>query len=171
MLSITDKINFTNHVEPEILPVERWINFELSVTDFEYNRYLDNYRFDLAANIIYEFIWEKYCDWYIEISKVFLYQEETSKKTKQLIAANLVTTLQNALIILHPIMPFITEELWSTLEKTRGSTKKFSDIELTKSSKPLERSTEIRKHTKTDRIYNGSKKIKNQFKSQTRSKN
>ena len=112
MLSITDKINFTNHVEPEILPVERWINFELSVTDFEYNRYLDNYRFDLAANIIYEFIWEKYCDWYIEISKVFLYQEGISKN-KQFIAANLVTTLQNALIILHPIMPFITEELWS----------------------------------------------------------
>ena len=80
VLSITDKINFTNHVEPEILPVERWINFELSVTDFEYNRYLDNYRFDLAANIIYEFIWEKYCDWYIEISKVFLYQEGISKK-------------------------------------------------------------------------------------------
>ena len=144
VLSITDKINFTNHIEAEILPVERWINFELSVTDFEYNRYLDNYRFDLAANVIYEFIWEKYCDWYIEISKVFLYQEETSKKTKQLIAANLVNTLQNALIILHPIMPFITEELWSTLEKTRGSAKKFSDVKLTKSSKPLERSTEIK---------------------------
>ena len=77
-------------------------------------------------------------------SKVFLYQEETSKNTKQLIAANLVTTLQNALIILHPIMPFITEELWSTLEKTRGSARKFSDIELIKSSKPLERSTEVK---------------------------
>ena len=62
-------------------------------------------------------------------------------------------------------MPFITEELWSTLEKTRGSAKKFSDIKLTKSSKPLERSSEIKKYTKTDRIYNGSKKIKNQFKS------
>ena len=128
MLSITDKINFTNHVEPEILPVERWINFELSVTDFEYNRYLDNYRFDLAANIIYEFIWEKYCDWYIEISKVFLYQEGISKKNKQFIAANLVTTLQNALIILHPIMPFITEELWSTLEKLEDQRKNLATL-------------------------------------------
>ena len=164
VLSITDKINFTNHVEPEILPVERWINFELSVTDFEYNRYLDNYRFDLAANIIYEFIWEKYCDWYIEISKVFLYQEETSKKTKQLIAANLVTTLQNALIILHPIMPFITEELWSTLEKTRGSAKKFSDIKLTKSSKPLERSSEIKNIQKLIEFITEVRKLRTSLK-------
>ena len=164
VLSITDKINFTNHVETEILPVERWINFELSVTDFEYNRYLDNYRFDLAANIIYEFIWEKYCDWYIEISKVFLYQEETSKKTKQFIAANLVTTLQNALIILHPIMPFITEELWSTLEKTRGSAKKFSDIKLTKSSKPLERSSEIKNIQKLIEFITEVRKLRTSLK-------
>ena len=164
VLSITDKINFTNHVEPEILPVERWINFELSVTDFEYNRYLDNYRFDLAANIIYEFIWEKYCDWYIEISKVFLYQEGISKKNKQFIAANLVTTLQNALIILHPIMPFITEELWSTLEKTRGSAKKFSDIKLTKSSKPLERSSEIKNIQKLIEFITEVRKLRTSLK-------
>ena len=164
VLSITDKINFTNHVEPEILPVERWINFELSVTDFEYNRYLDNYRFDLAANIIYEFIWEKYCDWYIEISKVFLYQEGISKKNKQFIAANLVTTLQNALIILHPIMPFITEELWSTLEKTRGSAKKFSDIKLTKSSKPLEKSSEIKNIQKLIEFITEVRKLRTSLK-------
>ena len=58
VLIITDKIQVTDCVGPKILPVESWINFELSNATFEYNRYLDNYRFDLAANIIYEFIWE-----------------------------------------------------------------------------------------------------------------
>ena len=143
VLSITDKIEIADCDDPQVLPVERWINFELSILKFEYNRHLNNYRFDLAANIIYEFIWEKYCDWYIEISKIFLYHEKTSEKTKQMIAANLLTTLQDALIILHPIMPFITEELWSNLEKTKGSTKNFSDIKLQEPSKPLEQTSEI----------------------------
>ena len=143
VLSITDKIEIADCDDPQVLPVERWINFELSILKFEYNRHINNYRFDLAANIIYEFIWEKYCDWYIEISKIFLYHEKTSEKTKQMIAANLLTTLQDALIILHPIMPFITEELWSNLEKTKGSTKNFSDIKLQEPSKPLEQTSEI----------------------------
>ncbi len=145
VLSITDKINANDCVEPEMLPVENWINFELSNTHFEYNRYLDNYRFDLAANIIYEFIWEKYCDWYIEISKIFLYQKETPEKTKSIIATNLVNNLQGALGLLHPIMPFITEELWSTLEQTKGSKRKFSDITLETPSKRLEQTNDISK--------------------------
>ncbi len=145
VLSITDKINANDCVEPEMLPVENWINFELSNTHFEYNRYLDNYRFDLAANIIYEFIWEKYCDWYIEISKIFLYQEETAEKTKSIITTNLVSNLQGALELLHPIMPFITEELWSTLEQTKGSKRKFSDITLEKPNKRLEQTDDISK--------------------------
>ncbi len=145
VLSITDKINANDCVEPEMLPVENWINFELSNTHFEYNRYLDNYRFDLAANIIYEFIWEKYCDWYIEISKIFLYQKETPEKTKSIITTNLVNNLQGALGLLHPIMPFITEELWSTLEQTKGSKRKFSDITLETPSKRLEQTNDISK--------------------------
>ena len=145
VLSITDKINANDCVEPEMLPVENWINFELSNTHFEYNRYLDNYRFDLAANIIYEFIWEKYCDWYIEISKIFLYQKETPEKTKSIITTNLVNNLQGALELLHPIMPFITEELWSTLEQTKGSKRKFSDITLETPSKRLEQTNDISK--------------------------
>ena len=143
VLSITDKINANDCVEPEMLPVENWINFELSNTHFEYNRYLDNYRFDLAANIIYEFIWEKYCDWYIEISKIFLYQKETPEKTKSIITTNLVNNLQGALGLLHPIMPFITEELWSTLEQTKGSKRKFSEITLERPSKRLEQTNDI----------------------------
>ena len=143
VLSIADKVKIADYDKPQILPVERWINFELSISNYEFNRHLNNYRFDLAANIIYEFIWEKYCDWYIEISKIYLYQDKTSEKTKQLIAANLLTTLQDALVILHPIMPFITEELWSTLEKTKGSKRNFSDIRLLEPSKPLERTIEI----------------------------
>ena len=143
VLIITNKIQVADCVQPKISPVESWINFELSNATFEYNRYLDNYRFDLAANIIYEFIWEKYCDWYIEISKIFLYQKDTPKAVKSIIATNLVVNLQGALVLLHPIMPFITEELWSTLEQTKGSKRKFSDISLEKPNKRLKQTNDI----------------------------
>ena len=123
--------------------MEKWIELELSSVEYDYSQHLDKYRFDLAANVIYEFIWDKYCDWYIEMVKIFLYEENIPTSRKESIATNLVSNLQRALVTLHPIMPFITEELWTILEKERGSQQKFSEIIVKPPSKPKKISLEV----------------------------
>ena len=71
-----------------------------------------NYRFDYASKDIYSFVWQDYCSWYIEISKSNLNNKDLSEKTKQVIVMNLREVLKNILLLLHPIMPFITEEIY-----------------------------------------------------------
>jgi valyl-tRNA synthetase len=80
---------------------------------------LTDYRFNDAASNLYQFIWHEYCDWYVELSKASLKEEDPNKKKAAL--TTLVMTLETALRLLHPIMPFITEEIWQKLPKeTRG---------------------------------------------------
>ncbi len=141
--SITNKHSISQQHSCDLLPVEKWIELELSSVEYDYSQHLDKYRFDLAANVIYEFIWDKYCDWYIEMVKIFLYEENIPTSRKESIATNLVSNLQRALVTLHPIMPFITEELWTILEKERGSQQKFSEIIVKPPSKPKKISLEV----------------------------
>ena len=72
-----------------------------------------NYRFDYAAKDIYSFVWQDYCSWYIEISKANISNKKISSEQKELIVLNLRDILKNILLCLHPIMPFITEEIYS----------------------------------------------------------
>ena len=72
-----------------------------------------NYRFDYAAKDIYSFVWQDYCSWYIEISKANINNKKISSEQKELIVLNLRDILKNILLCLHPIMPFITEEIYS----------------------------------------------------------
>ena len=72
-----------------------------------------NYRFDYAAKNIYSFVWQDYCSWYIEISKANINNKKISSEQKELIVLNLRDVLKNILLCLHPIMPFITEEIYS----------------------------------------------------------
>ena len=95
-------------------PLEaRWIVAELGATAAKVNASLENYRFDEAANSIYQFFWGSFCDWYIEIVKLRLDFSETADKEKTKAAlTTLVSVFEASLRLLSPIMPFLTEELW-----------------------------------------------------------
>jgi len=95
-------------------PLEtRWIVAELHATAAKVNESLENYRFDEAASIIYQFFWGSFCDWYLEIVKLRLDFSETADKAQTKTAlATLVQVFEVALRLLSPFMPFITEELW-----------------------------------------------------------
>ncbi|MGD0281066.1 MAG: valine--tRNA ligase [Dissulfurispiraceae bacterium] len=88
----------------------KWILSRLAFTVSEVNRNLANYRFNDAAGSVYHFIWHEFCDWYLEITKPALYQEDGEEKTA--IVACLFFTLGQCLKLLHPFIPFVTEEIW-----------------------------------------------------------
>jgi valyl-tRNA synthetase len=92
---------------------ELWILSQLQNTITDYRKHLDNFRLDLASQCIYDFIWNNYCDWFVELAKPLLKQDEDTKYNVQ---HTLLYVLDNALRLLHPIMPFITEEIWQELK-------------------------------------------------------
>ncbi len=91
---------------------DRWIQARLQQAVTETANAIENYRFDQAAQTIYEFIWHNYCDWYLELSKPILNDPETSDAAKRGARQTLVQVLETLLRMAHPIMPYITEEIW-----------------------------------------------------------
>jgi valyl-tRNA synthetase len=89
----------------------RWIRDRLDQAAAEVNEALAGFRFDQAANALYHFLWDEFCDWYVEISKVYLNDPSTAPVARKV----LVDVLESALRLLHPLMPFVTEELWQRL--------------------------------------------------------
>lgn len=87
----------------------RWILSRLAATADEVNNALEGYRFNDAANSVYQFIWHEFCDWYIEMSKHALYSSDEDRAGT---VATLLYVLDNSLRLLHPFMPFVTEEIW-----------------------------------------------------------
>ena len=97
--------------ESELSLPERWILSRFYSTLETVGKCLDEYRFNEAANAIYEFLWHEFCDWYIEIAKISL-----NEKTTQII---LYKVLEKSLRMLHPFMPFVTEEIWQKLPREK----------------------------------------------------
>lgn len=95
--------------------VDRWIRSRLQQAIKEAKKALDHYRFDFLAQILYEFIWNEYCDWYIEFAKCLLYNENTKPSQQRGTRITLLEILESLLRLLHPLMPFITEEIWHTV--------------------------------------------------------
>jgi valyl-tRNA synthetase len=104
----------------ELSLADRWIISQLQSTEKEVTRALDSYRFDLAAQGIYEFIWNNYCDWYLELSKPVLTSDSASEAAKRGTRRTLVRVLEATLRLTHPFMPFITEEIWQTIAPLVG---------------------------------------------------
>ncbi|TNF88466.1 MAG: valine--tRNA ligase [Gammaproteobacteria bacterium] len=91
---------------------DRWIVARLQQVSEDIGRHIEGYRFDLMARDLYEFVWNDYCDWYIELSKPVLYSDDYPVEAKKAARHTLVTVLESILRLLHPVMPYITEELW-----------------------------------------------------------
>jgi valyl-tRNA synthetase len=98
---------------------DRWILTRLSQVSEEVNRALDEYRFNDAASLCYQFVWHEFCDWYVEMAKQNLYGEEGG--AKQAARFVLHRGLVSILKLLHPFMPFVTEEIWQRFPGTQGS--------------------------------------------------
>lgn len=98
---------------------DRWILHRLNETIAEVTRHLNRYDFGEAGRVLYHFIWDEFCDWYIEFSKLSLYGED--EEAKRVTRAVLCHVLDRALRLLHPFMPFITEEIWQKLPGTGPS--------------------------------------------------
>lgn len=100
---------------------DRWIISKLQQLETNVADHMDRYRFDLAAQDIYEFTWNEYCDWYLELSKPILQSEQTSDAEKRGTRRTLVKVLEALLRTAHPIIPYITEELWQSIAPLAGS--------------------------------------------------
>jgi len=94
---------------------DSWILSRLQTTIQAAHDALAQYRFDLFAQTIYEFTWNEFCDWYLELSKPILLSSESTEAQLRGTRWTLVTVLENLLRLLHPIMPFITEEIWQRI--------------------------------------------------------
>ena len=101
---------------------DRWILSRLGKTIGEVQRHIEAYRLDLAAKDLYEFTWNEYCDWYLELSKPILQDDNLSESEKALTRNTLITVLEALLRCLHPITPFITEEIWQKVAPLAGKT-------------------------------------------------
>lgn len=101
-------------------PADLWILSRLNRTIAETSSAIDSYRFDLAAQAIYEFTWNEYCDWYLELAKISLQSDDAllQRGTRQ----TLLRVLETVLRLAHPIMPFITEEIWQRVGPLAGVT-------------------------------------------------
>ena len=98
---------------------EQWILSRLSKTIDDYNRQLDRFYFNEAAKVLYDFTWNDFCDWYVEIAKTQFYGDDESKAD---IARTIsLKCIRVVLAMLHPYSPFITEELWSKFKKSEAS--------------------------------------------------
>lgn len=98
-------------------PVDQWIQSKFAETIDEVERQLSQYRFDLAATAMYEFVWNDFCDWYIELSKALINEPEIKRSQKDYTKNNLIKMLDAILRMLHPTIPFITEEVWQSLSE------------------------------------------------------
>ncbi len=91
---------------------DRWIWAKFQQTLVEFEKALEDYRFDIAAQTVYEFTWNQFCDWYLELTKPVLNNDESSEAEKRGTRHTLINVLESLLRLLHPLMPFITDTIW-----------------------------------------------------------
>jgi len=97
--------------------IDQWIRSMFRQTIEEVEKQYGQYRFDLAATAMYEFVWNDFCDWYIELAKTLINDPDISESEKDYTKNNLIQMLDSILRMLHPTIPFITEEIWKSMNK------------------------------------------------------
>jgi valyl-tRNA synthetase len=121
VLSHTDSHDLTEG-DAALSLADRWIQSRLETTLIAVEDAYDNYRFDLASQALYDFVWNEFCDWYLELSKPVLWDEATAPSEQLGARRTLITVLEKSLRLLHPFMPFLTEEIWQTVSPLAGQT-------------------------------------------------
>jgi valyl-tRNA synthetase len=110
LMSVADGVGDAGEAQGSL--ADRWIRTRLAVRVGEARAAFKAYRFDLAAQALYEFTWHEFCDWYLELAKAALSDPQRSDAERAATRATLVDTLEALLRALHPLMPFITEDIW-----------------------------------------------------------
>lgn len=100
----------------ELSLADRWIGSKLQQIEIDTAKHIEEYRLDLAAQTLYDFIWNEYCGWYLELSKPVLWNEEASVAQKRGTRRTLVRVLEVIMRLCHPIMPYLTEEIWQSIK-------------------------------------------------------
>ena len=111
-----------NPQQAEYSVADQWIQARLDSAIDSVNTHFNKYRFDIAAKALYEFTWHEFCDWYLELSKPVLFSDDASDAQKLGARLTLINTLETLLRLMHPIMPFITEEIWQQIKPLTGKT-------------------------------------------------
>ena len=102
----------------ELSTIDHWIISEFQKTAAAVNLAMETYRFDLAAKEIYEFVWDEFCDWYLELTKPILNSDDATQAQKLGTQQTLARILESVLRLAHPFLPFLTEELWQKVPVT-----------------------------------------------------
>ena len=110
-----------NSTDYQLSLADRWIIGRLQQAEKAVTEAIDNYRLDLASQAIYEFFWNEYCDWYLELSKPVLWDDDAAPALKKGTRRTLVRVLEATLRLAHPLMPFITEEIWQQIKVLAGA--------------------------------------------------
>ena len=116
--NINDNESRLGNRHVELSTIDHWIISEFQKTAAAVNLAMETYRFDLAAKEIYEFVWDEFCDWYLELTKPVLNSDDASQAQKLGTQQTLARILESILRLAHPFLPFLTEELWQKLPST-----------------------------------------------------
>ncbi|WP_066966105.1 valine--tRNA ligase [Microbulbifer sp. Q7] len=104
----------------ELSIADRWIISQLQRTEIAVKEAIESYRFDLASQALYDFVWSEYCSWYLELSKPVLWDDNASDAVKKGTRRTLIRVLETILRLAHPMMPYITEEIWQRVKDLAG---------------------------------------------------
>ena len=104
----------------EYSAADRWIRARIDQTTRQMHKHFATYRLDLAVQAVYDFTWHEFCDWYLELSKPVLQSDEYSEAMQRGTRRTLIDALETILRLLHPLMPFITEEIWEQVAERIG---------------------------------------------------
>jgi valyl-tRNA synthetase len=122
MMNTEDQDNGLQNSNMTLSLSDHWIQSRLQTTIKVVHEAFANYRFDLIAQAIYEFTWNEFCDWYLELSKPILMSSTSTPEEQRGTRHTLITTLETLLRLMHPLMPFITEEIWQRVGQMAGKT-------------------------------------------------
>ena len=116
--NISDHADDLNRQDVELSAIDHWIISEFQKTTAAVHLAMETLRFDLAAKAIYEFVWDEFCDWYLELTKPILNSDDSTIQQKLGTRQTLARILESMLRLAHPFLPFLTEELWQKIPLT-----------------------------------------------------